>query len=71
MSMNIDIYNIKGEKVGDVFKLADILLNDYNVAVIPCKDFGFDTHIRLSYATSMENITKGLDRIEAFLKALE
>ena len=61
----------KGEKVGDVFKLADILLNDYNVAVIPCKDFGFDTHIRLSYATSMENITKGLDRIEAFLKALE
>ena len=61
----------KGEKVGDVFKLADILLNDYNVAVIPCKDFGFDTHIRLSYATSMENITKGLDRIEAFLKVLE
>ena len=61
----------KGEKVGDVFKLADILLNDYNVAVIPCKDFGFDTHIRLSYATSMENITKGLDRIESFLKVLE
>jgi len=61
----------KGEKVGDVFKLADILLNDYNVAVIPCKDFGFDTHIRLSYATSMENITKGLDRIENFLKTLD
>ena len=61
----------KGEKVGDVFKMADILLNDYSVAVIPCKDFGFDTHIRLSYATSMENITKGLDRIEEFLKVLE
>ena len=29
------------------------------------------THIRLSYATSMENITKGLDRIEEFLKTLE
>jgi len=61
----------KGKKVGDVFGLADILLNDFNVAVIPCKDFGFETHIRLSYATSLENITKGLDRIEAFLKTLE
>jgi aspartate aminotransferase len=32
--------------------------------------FGADAYIRLSYATSMENITKGLDRIEAALKAL-
>lgn len=60
----------KGKAVGDVFGFADILLNDYNVAVIPCKDFGFETHIRLSYATSMENITKGLDRIEEMLKVL-
>ena len=60
----------KGKKVGDVFGLADILLNDYNVAVVPCTDFGFPTHIRLSYATSMENIEKGLARIGEFLKAL-
>lgn len=60
----------EGKVVNDVFDLADILLNEYKVAVIPCKDFGFETHIRLSYATSMENIEKGMDRIEAFLKKL-
>ncbi len=60
----------KGKQVGDVFGLADILLNDFNVAVIPCSDFGFPTHIRLSYATSMENIEKGLSRIGEFLKQL-
>ncbi len=60
----------KGEKVGDVQRLAAILLDDYNVAVIPCTDFGFPDHIRLSYAISMEQIQKGMDRIEAFLKEL-
>ncbi len=63
--------NYKGKKVGDVFGLADILLNDYKVAVIPCSDFGFPTHIRLSYATSMENIEKGLERIKDCLSNLE
>lgn len=61
----------KGEKVGTVAKMADILINDYNTAVIPCADFGFDTHIRLSYAISIEQIEKGLDRIESFLNELQ
>ncbi|MBQ4531164.1 MAG: pyridoxal phosphate-dependent aminotransferase [Lachnospiraceae bacterium] len=60
----------KGEKIGTAAKLADILINDYSVAVVPCADFGFDDHIRLSYATSLEQIEKGLDRIETFLKTL-
>jgi Aspartate/tyrosine/aromatic aminotransferase len=59
-----------GEKVGDVNKLAKILIEDYNVAVIPCEDFGCADHIRLSYAISMEQIKKGLDRIEEFLAKL-
>lgn len=58
----------KGEKIGDVSKLAKILIEDYMTAVIPCADFGFDDHIRLSYAISMEQIKKGLDRIEQFIK---
>ncbi len=58
----------KGEKIGDVGKLAKILIEDYMTAVIPCADFGFDDHIRLSYAISMEQIKKGLDRIEQFIK---
>ena len=61
----------KGEKLETSAKLAEFLLNDYAVAVIPCADFGFPTHIRLSYAISMEQIDKGLDRIEAFLKELK
>ncbi|MDO4285789.1 MAG: pyridoxal phosphate-dependent aminotransferase [Eubacteriales bacterium] len=61
----------KGEKVGDTTRLAEILINDYHVAVVPCQDFGFPTYIRLSYAISMEQIEKGLDWIGSFLSALE
>ncbi|MFA5389503.1 MAG: pyridoxal phosphate-dependent aminotransferase [Candidatus Omnitrophota bacterium] len=45
-------------------ELTDRLLNDAKVAVVPGKVFGSDRHIRLSFATSMENIKKGMDRIE-------
>ena len=41
-----------------------------HVAVVPGNDSGFDTHVRLSFATSMEQIDKGIDRIEEFLKKL-
>jgi len=61
----------KGEKVGDVLNMADILLADYKVAVIPCIDFGYPNHVRLSYAIGMEEIEKGLDRIEKFLNDLQ
>lgn len=60
----------KGEKIETTKRLAEILLEDYAVAVVPCADFGFPNHIRLSYAISMEQIEKGLDRIENFLKTL-
>jgi aspartate aminotransferase len=60
----------KGEKIGNLTNLAKILIEDYNVAVIPCDDFGAPDHIRLSYAISMEQIKKGLDRIEDFLNQL-
>lgn len=60
----------KGSKIGTTDKLAEILISDYNIAVVPCGDFGFDDHVRLSYAISMEQIRKGMERIEEFLKAL-
>jgi aspartate aminotransferase len=56
-----------GQKVGNVDNLAKILIDNYKVAVISCDDFGFEDHIRLSYAISLKEIEKGLDRIEAFL----
>lgn len=60
----------RGEKIGTTARLAEILLEDYSVAVVPCNDFGFPNHIRLSYAISMEQIKKGLERMENFLKSL-
>ena len=61
----------KGNKLETAAKVAEILINEFAVAVIPCADFGFPTHIRLSYAISMESIEKGLNRIEDFLKQLQ
>ncbi len=61
----------KGEKIGDAATAAKILIEDYNTAVIPCADFGAPKNIRLSYAISIEDIEKGLDRTEKFLKDLK
>ncbi len=44
--------------------LATYLLEDANVSLVSGDAFGADQHIRLSYATSMDTIIKGLDRIE-------
>ena len=57
----------KGNPVSDGQNLAQILLSDYHVAVVPCDDFGYPNHVRLSYAISQEQIEKGLDRIENFI----
>ncbi len=58
----------EGKLIGNGANLAQILLEKYGVAVVPCTDFGFPNHIRLSYAISLEQISKGLDRIEQFLQ---
>lgn len=57
----------KEQTIKDSIPLAEILLEEANVAVVPGGAFGADEYIRLSYATSMENITKGLDRIKEFV----
>ena len=50
--------------------LALYLLEEARVAVVPGSAFGDDDHIRLSYATSMENLKKGAQRIAAALAKL-
>lgn len=57
----------------DSFKLADFLLEKAGVAVIPGAAFGKagEGFLRLSYATSMENINKSMERIEGALKRLK
>jgi len=51
---------------GDDFAMA--FLEQSQVAVVPCSGFGIPNFVRLSYATSMENIAEGMDRLEKFLK---
>lgn len=46
------------------------LLEQEKVAVVPGIAFGADDYIRISYATSLENIKKGLDRIEKFARGI-
>ena len=49
---------------------ADRLLSKANVAIVPGIAFGDDRTIRLSYATSMDVIKKGLDRLEDFCRTV-
>lgn len=51
---------------GDDFSSA--LLKHGLVATVPCSGFGAPNFVRWSYATSMDNIKKGMDRLEEFLK---
>lgn len=56
--------------IGTSVELCDYLLKESKVAAVPGGAFGADAYIRLSYATSMEVIQKGLDRIEEAFKNL-
>lgn len=49
-------------------EFAEKLLAEAHVAAVPGEAFGTEKHVRISYATSMENIQKGLDRLEGFVK---
>ena len=60
----------KDRPIGSAAELATYLLNEAQVAVVPGEPFGSGCHIRLSYATAMEAIERGLTRIEAALGRL-
>ncbi|MEG0190970.1 MAG: pyridoxal phosphate-dependent aminotransferase [Lachnospiraceae bacterium] len=60
----------KGVLIETTKRAAEILLEDYHIAVVPCGDFGYDAFVRLSYAISQKSIEKGLDRLDGFLKSL-
>ena len=54
-----------GGVVTSAADLATYLLNEARVATVPGEPFGSASHLRLSYATSMDAIERGLDRMEA------
>jgi aspartate aminotransferase len=63
--------SFNGKMIGNSTEFAAYLLEDAKVAIVPGVAFGADKYARLSYAVSMENIRKGMDRIEAALKNLQ
>lgn len=60
----------EGRPVSGSVAFAEALLEKAHIAVVPGSGFGNDEHIRLSYATSMEKIQAGLDRLEKFVRSL-
>lgn len=62
---------IDGVEIIDSMSFSEQLLDKAKVAVIPGIGFGVDNYVRFSYATSMDNIQKGLDRVEKFISELK
>jgi aspartate aminotransferase len=51
-------------------QFAEQLLEQAHVAVVPGEAFGTDRHVRISYATSMRELERGIDRIHRFIESL-
>jgi len=58
---------IHGETINSSDDFCTAFLKHGLVATVPCSGFGAPNFVRWSYATSIDNIKKGLDRLEAFL----
>lgn len=72
----MNISKVKGRKIyGQTINTSDdfcnLLLEKELVALVPGSGFGADDFIRWSYATSMESIEKGMDRLEKFMSNME
>jgi aspartate aminotransferase len=59
---------IGGVKITDSLVFSNALLEQASVALVPGGAFGVEENVRLSFACSMQNISKGLDRLEQWLK---
>jgi len=72
--VNISAYlntTFKEQIINNSVDFAKVLLEEEKVAVIPGDGFGLDDYIRLSYATSMDVIENGIDRISTFLSKIK
>ena len=55
--------------IANSLQFSEKLLAEEFVAVVPGEAFGTNDHVRISYATSMKELERGLDRIERFIAA--
>ena len=61
--------SFNGKTINNSSEMAAYLIEEADVAVVPGADFGHDDHLRLSYATSLDQIEKGVRKMrEALLK---
>jgi aspartate aminotransferase len=60
---------MKKKGIASALDFSSRLLSEAHVAVVPGEAFGTDVHIRISYATSMKELERGLDRIEKFIQS--
>ena len=60
-----------GKELKEEMDVVEFFLDVANVAVVPGKAFQYPNHIRLTFATSMENIVEGMDRLEKAINKLE
>jgi aspartate aminotransferase len=62
-----------GRKIDSAMSLCEALLEEAQVAFVPGDDFGGcgPRHVRISFACSEEQIEKGMDRFESFLRSLK
>jgi len=64
--------SFRGESLGESSaRFCEILLEEFHVAMVPGVAFGAEGFVRLSFATSLDALEKGLDRLESFARALE
>jgi len=61
----------KGRVVDNSSTFTEVLLDDFHTAVVPGVEFGKEGYIRLSFATSMDVIQKGIERIKQAVALLE
>lgn len=71
----VDVRKVYGKKYKDTVidsanTLSKIILNEKNVVIIPCEGFGAEGFVRLSYATSIERIIDGVERIRDLINQL-
>jgi aspartate aminotransferase len=65
-----NVSGLTGDRYPDGDAVTEYLLTEAKIAVVPGSGFGLPNHLRLSYATSMQAIDKGMDRFETAARAL-
>jgi aspartate aminotransferase len=63
----------QGKKIDSAMSMCEAMLEEAGLAFVPGEDFGGvgKEHVRISFACSLDQIAKGMDRFEAFLRSLK